>query len=191
VRAARKRRITIDVEQHRSDRQVRSTLLHEMCHAAKREDGHGPAFFAQLERLLRAGAPITVNNPEAGKVRIFYDLIPPRFPLLKRLFDKLEARRARKIEREVKAKMIPTYEISDDQIVSEFADYEAAALRWKQALVAVGLHYGLTDETGRPKNRWAARLVKRAKRAHTSARRNHLADQKRYEQVMGARTAVP
>jgi|ERR1700678_2560676 SprT-like family len=79
--------ITIDVERHKSDREVRSTLLHEMAHAAasiRGSRGHDPKFFAQLEKLLRLRAPIAIDTPEAGGVRILANLVPSRFPLLKR-----------------------------------------------------------------------------------------------------------
>ena len=52
--------IFINLLEHRSDRQVRSVLLHELCHAAAapRSRGHDVYFFWEVEKLLAAGAPI-------------------------------------------------------------------------------------------------------------------------------------
>src|ERR1051326_1090404 len=57
------RQILIDLTQHRSDRSVRSSLLHELCHAAAgpRSRGHDIYFFREVERLLAAGAPIRID----------------------------------------------------------------------------------------------------------------------------------
>jgi SprT-like family len=55
-----KRRISIDVAQCRSDRELKASLLHEMCHVAARRPnadayarhgGHGRAFYRQLHKL--------------------------------------------------------------------------------------------------------------------------------------------
>jgi predicted metal-dependent hydrolase len=59
----RKSFIQIDSNKHTSDRELRATLLHEMAHAAAREPGHGVKFFAQMERLIKLGAPVTVKFP--------------------------------------------------------------------------------------------------------------------------------
>ena len=69
--------------------------------------------------------------------------------------------------------------ITDDRIVQDFGDYEAAGLPWKKALVVLGLEYGLTDEAGRPVSAWARRIVRRGRRAHRQARRDHLQYTKR------------
>jgi hypothetical protein len=48
----RRKVITINVEAHKSDREIRSTVLHEMAHAAasiRGSHGHDPEFFAQVE----------------------------------------------------------------------------------------------------------------------------------------------
>ena len=94
--------ITINVEAHKSDREVRSTLLHEMAHAAasiRGSRGHDPKFFAQVEMLLRRRAAVAIDTPEAGGVRIFANLVPSRFPLLKRRIDQLEACRGGAVEK--------------------------------------------------------------------------------------------
>src|SRR5579864_3548090 len=58
--------IRIDIERHaNNDREIRSTLLHEMAHVAA-GPWHKSKFWLQIERLLRQRAPITVGFPEAG-----------------------------------------------------------------------------------------------------------------------------
>lgn len=51
------------MSQHWSDRQIRSTLLHELCHAAAEpcSRGHDIYFFLEVEKLLAAGAPIRMD----------------------------------------------------------------------------------------------------------------------------------
>jgi hypothetical protein len=64
------REIRIDVR-HQSDREIRSTMLHEMAHLAANATAghdHGSKFWAQIERLLRQKAPITIGFPEAPQV---------------------------------------------------------------------------------------------------------------------------
>src|ERR1700747_2529475 len=51
-----KRTITIDAEHHKSDRELRGTVLHEMVHPAVRKPRHGVHFFAQIEGLLQKRA---------------------------------------------------------------------------------------------------------------------------------------
>ncbi len=168
--------ITIDVEQHKSDREVRSTLLHEMAHAAasiRGSRGHDPKFFAQVEKLLHLRAPIAIATPEAGSVRILANLVPSRFPLLKRKIDHAEASRSRAIEKLIDERNLHTRVITDDDILREFKD-AATELTWKEALIAVGLENGLVDDTGRPLTRRSRRVLDEAKRRHARARRNYL-----------------
>jgi SprT-like family len=160
----RRRIIEIDPKQHKSDRHVRATLLHEMAHAATAGTGHGLEYFAQMERLLRRGAVATIETGDAGGVRILDDIVPSRFPLLRKRVQRLEVRRANKINRLVAEKKLPTETIADDRIINDFANGEIAELPWKHALVVVSDQYGLTDETGRPKNEWARRIVAKAKK---------------------------
>src|ERR1035441_7340506 len=61
--------ITIDVEQHKSDREVRSTLLHEMAHAAAFIRGsreHDLKFFAQLETWGIGPFTVTISSGRIG-----------------------------------------------------------------------------------------------------------------------------
>ena len=173
---SRQKVITVDVQQHKSSREIRSTVLHEMAHAAADihgSRGHDAKFFAEIERLLQKKAPVDIETAEAGGVSIFADLIPSRFPLLKGRIDKLEARRSGAIEKLLGNRDLPSTVVTDDNILDEFED-AAIELTWKQAVRAVGLENGLVDETGRPLNRRAWRLLSQAKRRHARARRNYL-----------------
>lgn len=176
-----KRAITIDVEKQPSDRELRGTVLHEMAHAAaeKGEHGHGIHFFAQVEKLLRQGAPITVNIAEGGMVDVLANLVPKRFPLLKRRMDRIESRRAKQINDMVKAKNLPTYDVTEEQILERFRDVDGgASLPWLSAIRAVGLEFALTDETGRPLTAFARRIIAKGHKVHARARRDYLEDQR-------------
>ena len=61
--------------------------------------------------------------------------------------------------------------LSDDDVVRYFEDAAFQDLTWKSALMAVGDENGLLDVHGHPKNRWAARIIKRGRRAHARCRR--------------------
>jgi hypothetical protein len=167
----REKIITIDPHPQ-SDRKLRATLLHEMAHAASRS-GHTARFFAELERLLRRGAPVKVDAAEAGHAKIFRDIVPKRFPLVRAKMQRAENRRQRRILKLTREKKLKTYTMTNDMIVAEFKD-AATELTWKQALLCIGLQYGLTDEGGRAVDAWARRLVHRGRKAHLGARREHL-----------------
>jgi len=94
------REILIDIDSHSTDREIRDTLLHELCHlATARKRGHGSAFWAEVEKLLRQKAPITAGCPEAPGLKILKDVVPTRFPLARRLMQKAERKRARDVEK--------------------------------------------------------------------------------------------
>jgi len=174
---SRRKVITIDVERHKSDHEARSTVLHEMAHAAadiRGSRGHDPKFFAQVERLLQLRAPIGINTPEAGGVRILANLVPHRCPLLKRKIDQLEARRRKHFEKWVAKSNVQPLVITDDDILGYFEDAALEGLTWRKAVIAVGLENGLVDETGRPLTRRAGQLLQKAKRKHARARRDYL-----------------
>lgn len=168
--------ITISVEAHKSDREIRSTVLHEMAHAAasiRGSHGHDPEFFAQVEMLLRRKALIAIDTPEAGSVHILANLVPSRFPLLKRKIDRLEARRSGAMEKLIAERNLQVRTMTDDDILQRFED-AAMELTWKQALMVVGLENGLVDETGRPLTARSRRILGKAKPKHTRARREFL-----------------
>lgn len=177
---SRKRLIEIDVRKHSTDAQLRGTFLHEMAHAGvgARSNGlgHGVPFFGQVERLLQKGAPITIHadGGDAGLTKMWANLVPARFRLLKKKIDRQEAQRVRKIE----ALNLPVHHVTEAEIVSDFAD-AALELPWEKARFKVGLAYGLIDDTGRPLNAYARRVIAKGRRAHAQARRfNRTADWK-------------
>jgi len=64
------REIRIDIDRHDgNDREIRSTLLHEMCHVAAGPH-HNSRFFLEIERLLRQKAPITLSFSETDGLQI-------------------------------------------------------------------------------------------------------------------------
>jgi hypothetical protein len=169
--------ITIDVTKHKTDHRLRATVLHEMAHAAADRygsNGHDLKFFTQLEKLLRLKAPVAVDTGDAGGVRLLANLVPSRFPLLKRKMDRLEARRNEAIEKRIAATGATVEQLTDDQIVHYFERGEAEALPWKKAALALGPQLGLTDEVGRALTSWARRILARAYRVHARARRDYL-----------------
>lgn len=177
----RRKHIEIDTDQHRNDRHIRRTLLHEMVHAATR-GGHDLRFFAQMERLLRRGALPTIETGDVGRCKILDDVVPRRFPLLRAKVQRLESRRAREVERMAAKGKWPSITVTNQMIIDEFGDCEAEALPWKKVLACVGYEYGLTDAAGRPKNAWARRIVARGKKVHAKAHRDHLQYEKMHKQ---------
>jgi hypothetical protein len=53
----------------KDDRDIRSTLLHEMAHASPRPEklSHSYNFWRELEMLLEQDAPIKIDFPETGR----------------------------------------------------------------------------------------------------------------------------
>jgi hypothetical protein len=124
---ARTRTIQIDVAKHKSARELRSTLLHEMCHLAadrKGSRGHDAKFFEQLEQLLRKKAPISIADPEAGMATVQSELVPAQFPLLKRKMGRITAKQRKPLQRFIKVKKLRVRDISDEDIIREF-EYHA------------------------------------------------------------------
>jgi hypothetical protein len=188
----RQREIRIDVDAHTSDRGIRHTLLHEMCHqAASPGGGHGSKFWTQIERLLRQKAPITIGFPEASHLGpLREDVVPKRFPLARR---KME-RAARKAERG-RAKFFRDYEathgkrdvihMDNQDLIAEFGDEQNAALHpWSTVLLNIGAENGLIDIDGKPKNKWAARIIEEGRKAHRRVRREHLECERFQKQML-------
>ena len=88
----------IDVAIHRSDREVRATVLHEMAHAVVGRGGHRARFWAQLEYLLSRRAPVTIAFPELGEQSGHLGVIPRRFRRCRRLFRPVYERWQRELE---------------------------------------------------------------------------------------------
>ncbi|MCI0617213.1 SprT-like domain-containing protein [bacterium] len=184
--------IRIDIEKHKSDREVRSTLLHEMCHAAagrKERYSHGSAFCEQLEMLLRAGAPITINFPEFGN-RKFLMAIPKQFKLVRKAFKPVEERYQRAIQKRVK-KLIQRGEKPidfEDIVFDEVSDWTMEGASWRQILFGIGEEYGLCDIDNRPHEIYQP-LFKQLYKTYRKARRQYL-EFKRAEAVF-RKTVAP
>jgi hypothetical protein len=157
-----------------------------MCHVAAHRNGsrgHDAKFLEQLEQLLRKKAPISIADPEAGGARVQSELVPARFPLLKRKMDRIAAKQRKPLERFIKANRLTPHDISDEEIIRDF-EYHAWESTWKEALSALGFgEYHLTDETGRPLNARFQRLLARAQKAHSRARRRHLQEEREVEEI--------
>ena len=168
--------IEIDISSHRNDRHVRATVLHEMAHAVARRPGHGLAFFAQMEMLIRRGALVSIEHGDSGGAHIYGDLVPRRFPLLREKMEAMERMRAKQVERYcAKQKLTETQTITANDIIEEFGGCELAAYTWKVALHALGHEYGLSDDTGRPRNAWSRSIIAKGKKRHAATRRDHMA----------------
>lgn len=170
------REIHIDVEAHRTDREVRSTLLHEMAHGAagRCRIAHGYKFWAEVEGLLKKGAPIDVTNSEAPGLRILAGAVPKRFPLARLAVERIERARVKELEKQT---FDDVEEITDAVIVERFEEAamvlhkKELAESWRTARWTVGLEYGLLDVGGKPRNAWAARVIAEGKRAFMAKRR--------------------
>lgn len=87
------------------------------------------------------------------------------------------------MERFIKAKKLRVRDISDEEIIRDFEDH-AFESTWKEALSAIGLKkYHLTDETGRSNDARFQRLLARAQKAHSRARRRYLQEKREIEEV--------
>ena len=144
------RLIVINLPCHRSDRELRSTLLHEMCHAvAGPGTRHNSPFFEQLEHLLSQGAPIAVGfpeNPEGGSVAS----IPARFVRCRRLFQPVADRRQRSVARQFRQRGHKLHQVAVGEIADEFHQAASAEWKWREALAVIGRQYGFLDIDWRP-----------------------------------------
>ena len=154
----RRRRIVVDCTRHESDKAIRSTLLHEMCHAAVPGRGiaHGSAFWRELEMLLRKKAPIEVGAPEAPAE--YWTLEPPaKFRLARRQFLKAHEREVRRQVRELERKGVHIGEdehitMEDMEDIAERFEYAAEfhGAKWKGALFTILGENGLLDVDFKP-----------------------------------------
>ncbi len=162
----------MDTDKITSDAEVRSTLLHEMAHAAAGRERviHGYEFWDQVERLLQKSAPITLGFPEAPNNRTFADIVPKKFRLCCKEMEKLESQRATKVERYAKARGLKTQVITDNEIIAVFA--EAAymlPLNEQDAVAAIAKRYDLFDVDRKPKNAWAANIISEGMKVYRKA----------------------
>jgi hypothetical protein len=176
----RQRLIQIDLDKHRSDREVRSTLLHEMAHAAARSQGHDVIFFAQVERLLRSGAPIAAGAPEAGHlVWRVANVVPRRFPLLRARMERAEREHARILGSLIAKRRHDFHRVTWEEILARFSDLDVAKETWQIARRSMGVRFALTDEAGRALSQSAARFLVQAEQVHRRARRGLLEERRR------------
>jgi hypothetical protein len=169
--------VVIDVSKHRSDRHVRSTVLHEMCHIAAGGPGHNSRFMAQAERLLRLKAPIAVGVAEAQmRVDVNAVAIPAKFKLCRRAIKREAARLQRAVEAHGDKPV--TISLTKDQFVAAF--YNAAAkegLTWQQASLELATPLGCFDIDGNPIDVMKG-WIGEARKAHRKGRRYWLAIQR-------------
>ena len=168
------RLISIDLRRNRSDRELRATVLHEMCHAvAGPGTSHDTPFFAQMEYLLGQGAPMTVGfpeNPDGGSVAA----VPKRFVRCRQLLRPHYERRERRLKRLIRGH---ADQITAEEIEGRF--YQAAFegdMKWREALLVVGTEFGLLDIDRHPKPS-AAKMLPEFRRAHRRGRRDACAEQ--------------
>lgn len=168
------RRITIDLRAHPSDAAVRDTLLHEIAHAADTTGNpvaHGRGFWAQVERLLRQGAPINVGHSELPGIPPLVDSVPREFHLCRAALQKLAAVTMRSIPQDT-----PVSDIDEREILVAFSDAAALdGMDWAAALRAVGGKNGLLDVDLRPQQTaWVTRVLRKARRAHLEGEDSYL-----------------
>ena len=168
------KQVIVDTDKYESDAQIRSTLLHEMAHAASpTNSGHGYEFWAQLEQLMRKRAPVTVGFPEAPDCTMLDDVVPKEFPLCRKAMNKLQERKNRNVAKETKAKNLQTEYISDEKILHEFtsAVYEQDNLSESDIVAEIGKENGLLNIEGKPKNRWAAHIIAQGRKLYRRTKR--------------------
>jgi hypothetical protein len=175
---SKKRQIAIDVDNHRTDREIRATLLHEMAHAAAGSKGlaHGYAFWEQIERLLRQKALIDVTSSEAPHLGNYANAVPKRFSLARDVMKKLEAKRNRAL---LKQNVSGEFLIDQNYLIGRFED-AAMKLTWRQALLLIGSECGLLDVGGKPKDKWTARTLLKCKAKFLRKRRFWVRMRKNY-----------
>lgn len=175
--------IVVDVAAHSNDAEIRSTLLHEMAHAADKSTSryaHGDGFFEQIEHLLRQKAPISLTMAEMPGHKFPLAAVPKKFPLCRKAAVTLEGNRNRRLNRVLNECIV--IEETDGDVVRRFED-AAMELTWKTAKSIIGRENGLIDIGGRATSAWAERVLKRGKRVFDNARRNHLACMKLQKQI--------
>jgi hypothetical protein len=170
------RKITIDVASHRNDWHVRTTLLHEMCHAAA-PGGHHSKFFAEIERLLEAGAPVQVSVAETGGP-FNCDAIPERFPLARQRFRITQAKATKALLRGFSPKA-QIRQITYEDICREIEDAALLeGLTWRVLWPVVANEHGLLDVDGKPAPSISEQQVRAFRRAYRRGRRNWLEEQR-------------
>jgi len=157
--------IIVDRARHSTQYELRSTLLHEMAHAAAgvRSRGHDSKFFEQLERLLECRVRMSMGLPETGNLPSL-TAVPSRFPRCRRVLAKAYARQQTEIIEMTKGQ--EPFDIDDEYLSDEFYEAGMQGLTWRQALAYLGRTYVLTDIDGHlmETNEASVRLYKHAHR---------------------------
>jgi len=170
-------RIEINVKVMKSDKGVRSTLLHEMCHLkAGNESGrngcHDSMFFAQVETLLRKNAPIEVGTPEnpndSGPLAI-----PAQYRLCRAAMKKESRRKQSELQKRIKKGEISNFVDGLKLILERFEllPCDIPDATWKDAVILIGkeCHFLDIDDNPLP---WMKPHLKVAKKKFEEARRN-------------------
>jgi hypothetical protein len=78
--------------------------------------------------------------------------------------------------------------VEDKDIIEKFGDYQAADVPWRVALRMVGYEEGLLDVDCKPKNKWAANIVKQGRRVRS---RREILEVNRYQKALIAQGVLP
>lgn len=165
----------MDIEAHASDKEIRSTLLHEMAHAAagSGSTSHGSHFWEQIEHLLQKGAPISVGSSETGGLSLVRGVVPATFPLARQALNRAQKIEERKIRQWAKSGEFDGEDVIDQNYVVERFE-EAATTQSidspETAALVVGAELGLTDIDGKPLDAWAERVLAKGKKAFSRQR---------------------
>ncbi len=170
----RRKLVTIDAAIHRSDRAVRSTLLHEMCHVATGQGGHDSHFLEELERLLADGARVEVGIAETGGA-LFLEAVPARFVRCRKRIKREMATAQRALAAQAREGHVENLTLA--MVEGEFEDAARDGATWTEALFEIGRRCGLVDVDTLPvpgREEWVAkagRVFRRVKREIAADRR--------------------
>jgi len=162
-----------------SPAEIRSTLLHEMCHAAASRLGHGHEFWEQVESLLHQHAPFRLSRAD-GHYAEWVDNVVPRHCRLARKLWRVRVVEACKREYEKHVKRVKAsghkleiQVITSADILQDFREV-ASQMSWSRARCAVGIRNGLTDDNGRALTPYGRRVLKQARGVFDYERREFL-----------------
>jgi hypothetical protein len=100
-----------------------------MAHAGagRSRIAQGYKFWAEVEGLLKKGAPVDVTNSEAPGLRILAGAVPKRFPLAPLAVERIERARVKELDKQT---FDDIEEITDSVIVQRFE--EAAMVLYRK-----------------------------------------------------------
>lgn len=170
--------LLIDLCRHPSEREIRSTVLHEMAHAVVGRGGHRAAFWTELESLLRQRAPITVGFPELGEAGKHLCVVPNRFRRCRKFFAPVYRRQQRELERQISQAGMPSYDYTTGDMETEC--FDAAFLNgatWRDMWPRLAATWGFVDLDGclLP---WARKWRDAARRGYVRGRRSYLEEKR-------------